>query len=563
VALNSQLGLDGFRGASIDWSTFLPDCYSAAPTAATCDAAAMTFSSAPQSYFQAAYLAQQDHVRYWVQVSTGDATSKALVANGWWDQDVKAIVAYYAATAHCTVAGGQCAPVTAWEPWDEANNSFSPSGQLYVQDILEPFYDAVKGAAPQDTVIGGSSLGVALSWWQQVVAAGGRSYMDAAGVHPYTGNNDSWDEDGTVAQVQQLEGVLGTTPIWFTEVGWWSNGPYDFLSQADTVASSMIWQEVLGVPIWGYYFDEGGWGNDGVSFSLIQDASTEDYVKPAALAVMEASKQLAGRSYLSSPQTGLPLSFEATFGPAPGGSDDLSAVWTDGLSLTAQVAVTSVGTGAVTLVVTDQWGNSVSYQLTPGEHYALPISSEMTYLAYPEGDRMSMSPTEAYGTDLALASAGAVASASSSASCCSAADAVNGNLVGGWQPAGNDSSPTITVNLAGNPSIDRVLVDGHSLGSLVGGPRDFTILVEHPDGSWVQVASVSGMFYDHASQVTFTPTQAQAVRMVVQDADYGGYAGGGVPSFWPGSSALIPQVHALQVYAAAPITAPLALGATS
>ena len=26
----------------------------------------------------------------------------------------------------------------------------------------------------------------------------------------------------------------------------------------------MIWQKVLGIPVWNYFFDEGSWGNDGV-----------------------------------------------------------------------------------------------------------------------------------------------------------------------------------------------------------------------------------------------------------------------------------------------------------
>ena len=36
VALNAQLGLDGLRGATINWSTFLPNCSASTPTAATC-----------------------------------------------------------------------------------------------------------------------------------------------------------------------------------------------------------------------------------------------------------------------------------------------------------------------------------------------------------------------------------------------------------------------------------------------------------------------------------------------------------------------------------------------
>lgn len=95
VVLNSQLGLDGFRGTSIDWSTFLPSCNPSSPSASTCGPSAMTFANAPASYFQAAYLADQDHVSYWVQVTGGDPTSQALVEGGWWQGDIEALARYY------------------------------------------------------------------------------------------------------------------------------------------------------------------------------------------------------------------------------------------------------------------------------------------------------------------------------------------------------------------------------------------------------------------------------------------------------------------------------------
>ena len=69
------------------------------------------------------------------------------------------------------------------------------------------------------TVIGGSSLNVPIGWWQQLIAAGGLNYLDVASVHPYTGNNDSFEEDGIPAQVRQLQGMLGGKRLWFTEVG--------------------------------------------------------------------------------------------------------------------------------------------------------------------------------------------------------------------------------------------------------------------------------------------------------------------------------------------------------
>lgn len=231
-----------------------------------------------------------------------------------------------------------------------------------------------------------------MPWWQQVVAAGGLSYMDVAGVHPYTSYNDSWEEDGTIAQVEQLQKVVRSTPIWFTKVGWWSNGPYDFLNQADIVARAMLWQAALHIPVWNYFYDEGGWGNDNVSFSLIQHENTDDYVKPAALATMVEAQQVARRSYLSSPSTGVPYAYRTDFGPKEHGSTDLSAVWSDGLSTQTEIAISGPPPRSVT--VTDQWGAAHRYALSPGKDYALPINDQVTYITYSAVDTLSVRPVQ-------------------------------------------------------------------------------------------------------------------------------------------------------------------------
>ncbi len=80
VALNAQLGLDSTRSSQVvDWSALLPTCNANAPTAATCGSSAMNFASTSTDPYKAAYLAVQDHVNYWMQISGGDAVSTALV----------------------------------------------------------------------------------------------------------------------------------------------------------------------------------------------------------------------------------------------------------------------------------------------------------------------------------------------------------------------------------------------------------------------------------------------------------------------------------------------------
>ena len=297
------------------------------------------------------------------------------------------------------------------------------------------------GAA--STVIGGSTLEPSISWWQQLIAAGGLADMDVAAIHPYTGNNDSFEEDGMPAQVRQLEALLGATPLWFTEVGWWGDGDYNFLGQANTLARTLIWQKALGVPVMNYFFDEGSWGNNGVSFSLIQTANTDDYVKPAALATMVASTELAGRPYVSMPATGIPQTYRPTSGRRRGGTTDLAAVWTDGLADHGErdrsprpAATTDPGDGRPTSTGTPPPPRPPRARPT-----ACPSPDQVTYLTYPAGDTLTVGPTESFGTNVAAASDGATATASSG----TRSAAIDGLPVGdgqGWSSASGDTTPS-------------------------------------------------------------------------------------------------------------------------
>ena len=185
-------------------------------------------------------------------------------------------------------------------------------------------------------------------------------------MHPYSGSNDSWEEDGMISQIQQLQAVLGAKPLWFTEVGWWSDGDFNYLEQADIVARAEIWMKVLNIPVWGYFFTEGNWGNDGVSFSLVQvGCSGDDYVKPSALASMESAQQLTGRNYTSQPATGIPQTYQTDFGPTASGTTDLAAVWSDGLDTTGAVTLSGPGSNAP-VTVTDQYGNATTSTVSLG-----------------------------------------------------------------------------------------------------------------------------------------------------------------------------------------------------
>jgi hypothetical protein len=546
VALDAQLGLSGHRSLTVvDWGSVLPNCDAKAPMAPSCGPSAMTFAGVSTDPYKAAYLSAKNHVAYWIQVSGGDPTSTALVASGLWQVDVAALVAHFA-----TVPSGcaNCAPVTTWEPWNESNNTGWPDGGTYATSVLKPFYTAVKSVEPNATVIGGSTLEPVTRWWQQLVTAGGLAWMDVAGIHPYTGSNDAFEEDGMQSQVHQLQAMLAGKPLWFTEVGWWSDGDYNFLGQAASVARSLIWQKVLRVPVENYFFDEGSWGNSGVSFSMLQASNTVDYVKPAALASMASSGILAGRPYRSMPDTGIPLAFRADFGPAGGGSTALTAVWTDGLPVTATVTFTDPSGGSHPLTVATQYGATTTTQAATDTAYSLPLTGNVTYLTYPAGDTLTVGPTETYGPDLASAGSGATAAASSG----NAAAAIAGQAVGygqGWTSAFGDTTPSLTVTLATTSTIDRVVVDTQSVGSTATGLRDYTLSANEPGIGWTRLATESGQYRDHALQFSFPPVAASALRIDVAEVNFGGYYGGGIPPFWSPSVAGSAFLHSLQAYA--------------
>ena len=555
VQLNSQLGLSGFRPDSpIGLSQFLTHCGPARPSSSTCGPQAMTFGSAPLGYFRAAAIAASRGVTFWIQVSGGGQLGRMLAAHGWWGPDVEKLVTFYSASppAGCLV----CAPVTRWEPWNEPNSTGFSNATNYVSEVLKPFYAAVKRADVEDTVLGGSTLGVPIAWWTALVAAGGLSYMDVATVHPYTGNNDSWAEDGTQVQLAQLQRLVSPKPLWISELGWWSDGPYDFLAQADNVAQAMVAQKALDIPVWNYFFDEGSWGNDGVSFSLIQTSGRgDDYVKPAALATMTASSELSGSTFEGNSATGIPYVYQANFARPSPSRGNLAVVWTGGTADVESLTVSGPASSASTvpIVVTNEYGRSTSYRLRTSVSYRFAVSQSVTYVLSPRGYHLALESTEPFGPNLALSSSGATATASSSGPGNPAAAAIAGTAASagygqGWMPASGDTHPYLTVRLAKPAEINRVLVDSQSEGSTAAGLRNYAIQVLNPKGNWIQVAQVRQEFRDHVDELAFDPVVTRSIRVVITAANYGGYAGGGVPSFWPIGQAQSPLLHSLQVY---------------
>ncbi len=198
-----------------------------------------------------------------------------------------------------------------WEPWNESNNTgWGNAAAIRVEGARALLRRGQVGPsrAAASTVIGGSTIDVAYSWWQQLVAAGGLADLDVAAIHPYPGSNDSFEEDGKPAQIRQLESLLaGRSRSGSPRSAGGATATTTSSPRPTTVARAMLWMKALSVPVWGYFYDEGNWGNDGVSFSLIQAGNVDDYVKPAALAAMTTTNEVAiPAPDLGMPSTGIP-----------------------------------------------------------------------------------------------------------------------------------------------------------------------------------------------------------------------------------------------------------------
>jgi hypothetical protein len=513
AALADIFGTGGHRIA-LDWRRMLPNG-TAGPT---------DFSSYDNEIAAASKDAADRHVLLSVQVGSG-GPERAFVDNGTWGVRVAQLVLHWKSEIHY------------WEAWNEPNNSYGPAAD-YVQKVLAPFHAAVKATDSSAKVIGGTVLGMDLGYWNGIIAAGGLQDMDIAAIHPYPGHNRSWEEDGFPAAFHALRDLLAAhgaaaMRIWITELAWWSNGPGNLFGQGDRTARAQLWMHALGIPVWDYFIPQGTWGNDGVTFSLIEGTTL---VKPSALAAMTERAQTTGRSFTGWLPTGMPHAYAEQFGARRSDRSQVIALWTDDVALPAKLTVQGATTG--TLVDEYGAGHSVSFH----RPLSVTLDGSVRYLRVPASAHVRIRPVGAFGSDVALATTGSVASATSSISSNPPVKAIDGDsttagigdLAGSpaWGSAYGDGHPALTVTFAHVRRIDRVLLMTSSVGSVMPGIRSWAVDVRTSSGKWKTVARHSNLFFDRGAVTTFRPIRASAVRIRVLQVNFGGYAGGAQPWFW-------------------------------
>jgi hypothetical protein len=328
-------------------------------------------------------------------------------------------------------------------------------------------------------------------------------------------------------------------PVWITEVGWWSDGPEDYFDQGDRIVRAELWMHALGIGVCEYLMTQGT-NADGMLFSLIEGDTD---VKPSALGAMVETTQTQGRPFSGWLQTGMPLTYAESFGPASPGGDTVVALWTDDVALAATVRLAG-GTSPVASLV-DEYGASRTVSLSHG--LRLTLDGAVQYLDLPPGDSVTVGAPESFGPDLALQSLGAVATASSHSAANPPGLAIDGDagadnvgdLAGSpaWGSAYGDANPQLTVRFPHRESIDRVLLATSSVGSTMPGIRSWKVEVLRPPGGWRTVATYHNLFYDRAALSRFPAVTTAAIRIAVEQVNFGGYAGGAEPWFWPKSTA--------------------------
>ncbi|MHA7133382.1 galactose-binding domain-containing protein [Oerskovia turbata] len=546
VQLADQLGVGSYRW-QLDFGAIVPD-----PTAAP-SADALVWDSLPSAGMPepeegddtetdpfaelaaAAALADSTGVVLTLQLGSGGEAERAAVDAGTWEGWSREIVAAVSARAPGIVA---------WQPWNEPNNTGFDDGAAYEEQIGAPFAAGARAALPGVQIVGGNTLGIVPDWWAALVEAGGCASMDAVGVHPYTGLNRSWEEQGFSREGDDLDALrealapCGDLPIWDTESGWWSDGVANFWAGGSDVARKLLWYGAEGFDEWTYFFSEGGFGESGNSWSLIQYGA---YVKPAGAAFAATSALLDGYGAPTFVETGVPGVFSAT-AEGPGG-EPLLAVWSDDLSTTVRLTATG-GPGTVRRV--DQYGAETSLDVgTDGVD--LPVTGAPVFLLGTPGQALAVEAVEPFGPDVL---AGRPVTATSTHVEADAQVVTSGtfDVRDPWRSgrlAGDevDESPSVTVTTDGPQTIDRIAVATAGIRCCSMGLRDYTVSVQLPDGTWQDVADQQDQFTDRVALFTFDPVEVTAVRVSapmttergvpVLSANYSGVVGGLHPSFLP------------------------------
>ncbi len=148
------------------------------------------------------------------------ASGRTDAAGSWPPQDDSTYAALLSAIARRY--GPRLTAIEVWNEPDQANEDYfaGPEKAVRYARLLRTAYPAVKAAAPQITVLGGSLVGSNGAFLKALYAAGIKGFYDGLSVHYY---NLTLGSLRSIREAQLANG--DSKPLWLDEFGWTSCWP--------------------------------------------------------------------------------------------------------------------------------------------------------------------------------------------------------------------------------------------------------------------------------------------------------------------------------------------------
>ncbi|HVW20321.1 MAG TPA: hypothetical protein VHC86_03830 [Opitutaceae bacterium] len=282
--------------------------------------------------------------------------------------------------------------VSAVEIWNEYNGTWcsgpaTNNRPQYYTAMLKAAYAGIKAARPDVVVSGGSTAGIALGYWEQLMQNGALGAMDVESIHPYRYNQAPEGIEDDVIALQNLTKRYNNgqaKPIWVSEIGWVIQSGNNttlnidattqakFLARAYPLLLSAGAQRV-------YWYDY----SDDVGISTMGLTDSSNTPRASGLAFKAMSQELSGANFVRR-EASLPGLYSELFQRADG--TQVRVMWSlDNASFAASGATKIVDMTGNPVAVTGTLKLSDAPVYVEGPLSGLPAATE-TPLADAETD---------------------------------------------------------------------------------------------------------------------------------------------------------------------------------
>ena len=398
---------------------------------------------------------------------------------------------------------------------NEPNGTLQP--KEYIDTFLRPAYENIKNASPDSKVVAPVMCGIGpdqARYLRELYQLGLKDLTDELSFHPYAGNFDDGNGPEAMLRLMEIINANGDSkkPIHFTEAGYghggWSNVPW-MREIVKLAVSQYAWQNaVMGITHQQnfYYF------TDQMGYYDMWLRSRQ--LTPGAVALRTYTGFVKGQ------QRARKLSFGSLDAVRAflyrGAERQVVVMWTAGnwTPVDAPDPSTSVSfrTNATEVQYHDCFGNPITAEIKDGS-LALSVGTYPSYLVVPAKARLAPVP-EDWGTNVALASLGAIAESSSEQGTYPAISGIDGNTASGssWRSlTANEFPQSLTVMLAGPAPVQRLGIWGYS-------PRGYDIEIRAADGQWKKVVSRREQPHRRFRSESFETVVTDEIRFTIVDS---------------------------------------------